>query len=86
MYKPDPVLESKRKRLRTEMMLLDSDIRKNERLTKELEAEGNDLKKKVLQFQQQLQTNEDKRKKLANTLTTQKNDYKKLNITINTLR
>jgi chromosome segregation ATPase len=86
MYKPDPVLESKRKRLRTEMMLLDSDIRKNERLTKELEAEGNDLKKKVLQFQQQLQTNEDKRKKLANTLTVQKNDYKKLNVTINTLR
>jgi chromosome segregation ATPase len=86
MYKPDPVLESKRKRLRTEMMLLDSDIRKNERLAKELEAEGNDLKKKVLQFQQQLQTNEDKRKKLANTLTVQKNDYKKLNVTINTLR
>lgn len=86
MYKPDPVLESKRKRLRTEMMLLDSDIRKNERLTKELESEGNDLKKKVMQFQEQLRVNEEKQKKLANTLVVQKNDYKKMNVTFNTLR
>lgn len=83
MKNSDPQTEAKRHRLQMDIMIKDSDFKKNERKKIDLDVAIRDLKRKRNQIDVEIQQKEIELKKLTMTQVQLFNETKKLKATLN---
>jgi hypothetical protein len=86
MHSNDPEVNSKRKKIRMEMILKDSDIKKNSRKIIELEMQTRDLKRKKTIIEMDLAKIELETKKIQGLQTVLQLEYKKIKNNLNMLQ
>lgn len=85
MINDDPQIEAQKKHIKMELILKDSDLKKNERKKVELEVRIRDLKHKKIQIETELaKCDSDMKKTMADGIVLQ-NEMKKLKNALNLL-